>query len=69
MPERQHFRGIRPIDPKVTKVIEAAKDQPITEEMLHEQRVSFAFGNSLGSDRITKDSVRKASSSIRISRD
>jgi hypothetical protein len=38
----------------------------VTDQELREQRISFAFGNSLNSDRITKDSVRRASQSIRL---
>jgi hypothetical protein len=38
----------------------------VTEEELHEQRISFAYGNALESDLITKDSVRRAAGKISI---
>jgi hypothetical protein len=40
---------------------------PVTEDELHEQRISFAFGNAPASAKnITKDSVRKASQQIKL---
>ena len=38
----------------------------VSEAELLEQRVSFAFGNAPKSERITKDSVRRASKRIRL---
>jgi hypothetical protein len=40
----------------------------VTEEELREQRVIFAFGNAPESELITKDSVRAASTHIRLLR-
>lgn len=38
----------------------------VTEEELLEQRISFAFGNAMNNERITKDSVRNTSQKIRL---
>jgi len=38
----------------------------VTEEELREQRISFAFGNAMEEERITKESVREASQNIRL---
>jgi hypothetical protein len=62
MADRKQFLGEVAFDPELKELLENAK--PATEEQLHEQRISFAFGNSPDSEYITKDSVRKASESI-----
>ena len=62
MADRKQFLGDVPVDPEIEKLLEKAG--PVTEEQLHEQRISFAFGNSPDSEFITKESVRKASKSI-----
>lgn len=62
MADRKQFIGSAKTDPELEKLLQEAK--PVTEEQLHEQRVSFAFGNSPESEYITKESVRKASKSI-----
>jgi hypothetical protein len=38
----------------------------VSDDQLQEQRVSFAYGNAPEGSRITKDSVRKAARTIRI---
>lgn len=62
MADRKQFLGNVETDPELEELLKAAK--PVTVEQLHEQRISFAFGNSPDSKFITKDSVRKASQSI-----
>jgi hypothetical protein len=48
-------------------LLEKSRRTPVTEDELREQRVSFAFGNAPANARnITKDSVRKASQSIKL---
>lgn len=64
MADRKQFLGDTPVDPELQELL--AKAEPVTEEQLHEQRISFAFGNSPDSEFITKESVRKASQSIRL---
>jgi hypothetical protein len=38
----------------------------VSEEELHEQRVSFAFGNAPDNQLITKETVRHASTHIKL---
>jgi hypothetical protein len=57
-----------PHRPELDRLVEQAKLAGVTDEVLREQRVSFAYGNAPESSRITKESVRAASRSIRIAR-
>jgi hypothetical protein len=58
--------GVSEPSGRLLELLAASRDLKVTDEELREQRISFAFGNSLNSDRITKDSVRQASQSIRL---
>jgi hypothetical protein len=64
MADRKQFMGVTAPDPELVRILEASRTIEVTEEVLHEQRVSFAYGNALASDEITKDSVRQASRKI-----
>lgn len=67
MPARKQFLGVTKVSPKLKKLLDESKNREVTEEELHEQRVSFAFGNAPSSSKlITKESVRAASRSIRL---
>ncbi len=67
MADRKQFLNIKPADPKLVNALEASRGKQVTEEELHEQRISFAFGNAPESSKlITKDSVRIASKKISI---
>lgn len=66
MPARKQFQSSLTVSPELKAQLERARKTEITEEELREQRVSFAFGNALQSDKITKDSVRFASEHIRL---
>ena len=67
MADRKQFFGDIKADPKLVKALEESSKTPVTEEELHEQRISFAFGNAPASAKnITKDSVRHASENIRL---
>jgi hypothetical protein len=66
MADRKQFLNTKPADPKLVRALEASRDKKVTEEELHEQRISFAFGNAPESRLITKDSVRRASQKISI---
>jgi hypothetical protein len=66
MADRKQFLNVKPADPKLVSALEASRDKEVTEEELHEQRISFAFGNAPESELITKDSVRRASKKISI---
>lgn len=64
---QQFFKTVRP-DPELMKLLDASRNIPISEEELREQRISFAFGNAPQSsgNRITKESIRRASEHIRL---
>ncbi len=64
MANRKQFLGETALDQELAELLAKARQMPVTEAELHEQRISFAFGNSPDSKYITKDSVRKASESI-----
>ena len=66
MPDRKQFVGAEKKNQKLLGLLEKNRNKPVSEEELHEQRVSFAFGNAfeLKSPLITKDSVRHASRNI-----
>lgn len=66
MAARKQFLGDTRVDPKLEKLLKAAKGRKVSEAELHEQRISFAFGNAPESKFITKDSVRASSRSIRL---
>ena len=66
MADRKQFENVKAPDPELMRLLEEARNKPITEEELHEQRISFAFGNAPESNLITKESVRRASRNIRL---
>jgi hypothetical protein len=68
MADRKQFQNVPAPDPELMRLLDASRNTPVTEEVLREQRVSFAFGNApaSASERITKDSVRAASKHIRL---
>jgi hypothetical protein len=70
MADRKQFQNVPAADPELLRLLEESRDRTVTEEELKEQRVSFAFGNASASasDRITKESVRAASTHIRMLR-
>jgi hypothetical protein len=63
---RKQFAGHVKADPELVALMESSRTVDVTEEMLREQRVSFAFGNAMNADRITKESVRATSNRIRL---
>ena len=63
---RKQFSGNVKADPELIALMDKTRHQPVTEDTLHEQRVSFAYGNAMNADRITKDSVRASSKNIRL---
>ena len=66
MAERKQFLKVEAADPELLRLLEESKAIVVTDEMLREQRVSFAFGNAMGSDSITKESVRRSSQHLRL---
>jgi hypothetical protein len=66
MAHRKQFHNVAAPDPELMRLLDASSNQPITEEDLQEQRISFAFGNAPESHLITKDSVRRASKHLKL---
>lgn len=66
MVARKQFQSSLRVSPKLKQLLEQASQADVTEQVLHEQRISFAFGNAPDSELITKDSVRHASEQIRL---
>ena len=66
MATRKQFETNLQLTPELDNLIKEAQAKGVTEEDLREQRVSFAYGNALKSERITKDTVRRTSQSIKL---
>lgn len=67
MGARKQFIKTAPHDPELQRLVEEAARRDVSEDELREQRISFAYGNApVGSERITKESVRRASGHIRL---
>lgn len=63
---RKQFLGSVPPDPELVALMAERKKKGVTEAELHQQRISFAFGNAMNAEGVTKESVRTASHSIRL---
>lgn len=66
MAERKQFLGVVQANADLVRLLGESRGRTVSNDELREQRVSFAFGNALNSSRITKESVRCASESIRL---
>ena len=66
MADRKQFENVPAPDPELVRLLKETGNRPVTEDELREQRVSFAFGNALGSESITKESVRHASRNLKL---
>jgi hypothetical protein len=66
MADRKQFLGVVDANEALLRLLNDTRDRIVSDDELREQRISFAFGNSLNSERITKDSVRQASQSVRL---
>jgi hypothetical protein len=66
MADRKQFKDVAPADAELVKLLEETRDVVVSEEQLREQRISFAFGNAPHSVDITRDSVVRASQSMRL---
>jgi len=65
MADRKQFSNDIEADPELERLLEQSRLIDVTQEMLMEQRISFAFGNApADADDITKESVRHASERI-----
>jgi hypothetical protein len=69
MADRKQFENVPAPDRELIRLLDASRARTVTEEELREQRISFAFGNApFSSERITKESVRLASETIKLVR-
>lgn len=66
MAERKSALKRAPERPELNALLEQAKKVVLTDEQLREQRASFVYGNAPKGSRITKESARKAVSSLRV---
>ena len=66
MADRKQFLSRSTDDPELLALLVEARERDVSEAELHEQRVSFAFGNAMASDTITKESVRHSDSTIKL---
>jgi hypothetical protein len=66
MADRKQFQNVTAPDPDLIRLLDEARTKLVTEDELREQRISFAFGNALNSELITKESVRNASRHIKL---
>jgi hypothetical protein len=66
MADRKQFLNVKPADPALLRLLEESKGVVVSDEMLREQRISFAYGNAPHSSNVTKESVRQASHSMRL---
>ena len=67
MADRKQFLGDMSPDPRLMKLLEATAGGTVTEEVLREQKISFAFGNApADAQEITKESVRLACKNLRL---
>lgn len=55
-----------PARPELERLLEMSRREGITDEQLMEQRASFAYGNAPEDSKITKESVRIASKTMRL---
>lgn len=55
-----------PQRPELDRLLQHARQHGVTDEQLMEQRASFAYGNAPVGSRITKESARIASKSVRL---
>jgi len=66
MAERKAALKRAPDRPELRERIERARSVVMTEEQLLEQQASFAYGNAPKGSRITKESARSATRTLRI---
>jgi hypothetical protein len=57
-----------PARPELDRLMAQAREAGVTDDVLREQRASFAYGNAPKDSRITKESARAAAASLRLNR-
>lgn len=66
MADRKPILGQSPPRPELDELFEESRRTGVSEEVLQEQRISFAYGNAPLNSKTTKEAVRAASRSMRI---
>lgn len=67
MADRKQFLGVAPPpDEELLGLLRDARNSEVSEEVLKEQRVSFAYGNALHDEHITKCTVKASSEHVRM---
>lgn len=66
MAERKSALKRAPARPELDKLLELARASRVTEEQLHEQRISFVYGNAPKGSRITKETAKAAAEKIKV---
>lgn len=69
MADRKSVMRSAPRREKLERLVAESLANGVSDEMLQEQRISFAYGNAPEGSRITKDSARLAARSIRVTVD
>jgi hypothetical protein len=68
MAERKSALKRAPARPELDQLVEQSKEAGVSEDVLHEQRISFVYGNAPKGSRITKESAKQAAQSIKVAR-
>lgn len=68
MADRKQFISVEPADAELLRLLEDTRNVIVSEEQLREQRISFAYGNAMNNDLITKESVQESSQNLRLRR-
>lgn len=66
MAARKPFLGVVAADPELLELMARRRKVDATEEELQEQRISYAYGNAMNAEGVTKDSVRENSKKIKL---
>lgn len=66
MAARKNVMNPPPARPELERLLAEARKQSVSEEQLVEQRASFVYGNAPEGSKITKESARAASKSMRL---
>lgn len=67
MAARQSIMKPAPKRPELDRLVAESLRAGVTDDLLQEQRISFAYGNAPRGSTITKDSARKAARGVRVS--
>jgi hypothetical protein len=66
MAARKSSMTVAPARPELDRLLEEARREGVSDAQLLEQRASFAYGNAPEGSKITKESARTASQSVRL---